>query len=351
MATKSDDDHGHDHDNNEVLELLERLFSRPDSRQLLGALIPRLSPLAADNLRFVAQQSAAQPHSPSQPQPEPPQEPTSAGRKRRTLIRSSKATQWWARFHALSSVSLHSEVVSLIEEGSARAWLHTSYHLLPSLAPKTTTNAELYSARFIYMRRLESHSSLTTTLGIAHCLFFLIASHPDPQSWAARSRRNPVLLKLSTELAHQMYVGYSHMLGDDLTEVEFTNYLRSWRKKGSRYAYIARRLGLGSLLHLQSLVSPDTMWGASVGESYSSAQASEQAFRHLERLGLAEAARTSGADAWMHDCLWELCGRFPGFENRTHGAPFPGFDTDALEMESSRGLSQEGTKCNDSFES
>ncbi|KAF2254174.1 hypothetical protein BU26DRAFT_599982 [Trematosphaeria pertusa] len=170
------------------------------------------------------------------------------------------------------------------------------------------------------MLELDSAAAETTLVSIAMHVFFYIASQPQPRprTWVANaSRKLPNMLLRD---AARLFPRCRHALGPAVTVDTFKERLKGWRRIGGGYCFIARQLGLGSLVHVMDHIPPPPprMGGCTKGherftpgidaaaDRSAHGSPSSRAFAHLHSLHLPRFARESGADDKMHDLLWAV---------------------------------------------
>lgn len=194
---------------------------------------------------------------------------------------------------------------------------------------------QLLSTRILFMYNMGLADALRI---IMHIFFYAVTYHPDPSqwrihagvdhgtqphpnqqssssssssssSWSPPKRRLHRLSPRDIDTLHAHFTAqYPHTALDRST---FALQLKEWRRLGSIYMFIARRLGWGSLLYLQAFIVPSRCWGASKGGEKSGA--SERAFKHLEGIGLVALCEAKGANACVRGLLVELCKDFGQF--------------------------------------
>lgn len=251
----------------------------------------------------------------------------------------NKTASWWSKFHKYSAEDLKlcrmSKQLVACTPGSILGHdtlLHRKATVISSRGNDTIAA--------VIVRLHATHSSLVegSVLYMIYCTFIVIASScTDPTEWAEYSHKHHGLRKLSRHQVHGLFGTLGESLPAGMTEEDFDEQLHEWRNHGSCYAFIARHVGLGALMHLAGHgLAPASMRGCTKGNEKADPndtqvpkrKPSERAFAHLLGVvGIADLAASSGANRLMHGLLWELCSWFAGFRSRENtSTPFPGFE-------------------------
>lgn len=200
--------------------------------------------------------------------------------------------------------------------------------------PKTTDtrhdirNAISFNAAVNLMQAVHDRNAQNNLLLMLLHIFFFVTSHPD---WAHSSRKR--LSHVNDRKCEYLYDNYLCLVRRYAPDVpvmaraKFLAEISNWVSVGSKYAFIASQLSLGSLVHLQHLLTPAAMRGCSKGNERAKMggiSLSEHTLAHLRSIGLVE--RAESANLMMHALLWALVGHFRIIqEPRAGNAKFPGF--------------------------
>ncbi|KAH7070832.1 hypothetical protein FB567DRAFT_598379 [Paraphoma chrysanthemicola] len=133
----------------------------------------------------------------------------------------------------------------------------------------------------------------------------MVASSTAPRNEVRRGKRSglPKLFEKDMERMYTQFVEQCKALV--MTQAEFAEKVRGWRRDGGFYVFIASRLGLGSLLWLSHLIEPGSMWGMNYGEEM------ELALTHLADIDLPQLCESSGANECARGMMEAL---LTGFE-------------------------------------
>ncbi|KAL6708249.1 hypothetical protein ACN47E_003173 [Coniothyrium glycines] len=263
------------------------------------------------------------------------------GKKRKLSHVSAKHSgsrrQWWDRFLRFST----DDVALCLSQGD----LHCIRQLDESAIDFDTPLQGEQPAAFVrdfadfhrkvvYAFNLEYDDFRVSVMQIVMRLFFFLNSqskvgNPFLDTCASRFR----VAKIRAENLSRLYMELKHQLPPHIKdEMHFKKQLQNWRVQGSHYAFLASRLGLGSLILLRHHIR--NSWGCSKGgERFS---VSDAAFDHLKAIGVPARAASSGADTLMHNLLWKACAELPEYSERIGNNPFPNFayiETDAASEE------------------
>jgi hypothetical protein len=279
---------------------------------------------------------SAKSHFPSSTASSPSNDPTAS-----PLSKSSTA-QWYRRFHLHRNYTIDAGTLELVSQRAPA--------MLASLADPSDSTPVIYAKYVAFMISFKSCDVVSDVVSLVMHLFFFIADGPDACLWAAQSRAAAT----ATQSTRKRAAGRTLVLYEALQEHlppgtscdKFAADVKHWRKVGSSYAFLARRLGLGALVHArvcclvysllsqfeiltlsQNLLHPHSMWGCAQGNDHYGA--SERTLHYLEsehEIGLPKMAQECGSEALMHRLMWMAFGRFNEFEGEVEGASFPGFE-------------------------
>ncbi|KAH5240230.1 hypothetical protein HBI71_219100 [Parastagonospora nodorum] len=247
--------------------------------------------------------------------------------KRKKLSSSS----WWGQF---LKIGPDSHQLQICDEG--QALLDDPFALLgdmygnkaePLVTSDSVVESGAYGKLFLYTMALNSYEFRTDVMQIVMRLFYYIVSHNGINHYINSS--NCRLQRLFPADIDKLHRQLESFLPPDCTTLKgFKEKLQDLRSKGSSYAFMAKKLGLGSLIMLRDLIPPNKMWACTKGTEKSGI--SDLAFAHLHSIGVPAQAATIGADKVMHTLLWDLCSTAPGFRERRkllgEWEPFPGFE-------------------------
>ncbi|KAI4637170.1 hypothetical protein J4E93_010570 [Alternaria ventricosa] len=239
--------------------------------------------------------------------------------------RDKKSIEWWRRWSKLTreDIALDSEQVTVVNMGLGV--LRDTGAL--GMRNKGTTFMDVYAAHVGNMLATERVTALTSVQYVVYAIFFHIASTMDPANWVAKGNAGQVRGKFCPSAVRRLFSHCGGYVPGGMTPAVFEEKLRGWQDHGRKYEFIGVHLGLGSIVHLGSVLHHTQLKTMTKGgeQAVDGIKSSEVAFRHLRKLGLPELAKQSGADALMHDLLWEIFGSFLDFPKRVGDSQFPAF--------------------------
>jgi hypothetical protein len=257
---------------------------------------------------------------------------------------NGSTVQWYRRFYLHNDYHVNTATIAIISRRVPT--------VLASLADASDSTPAIYAKYIAFMTTLKPTDVVNTVLMLVMHLFFHIADGPDACLWstnarsttsarmnASQSRKGGGAARESGlfDAVHPHLPVHVHLE----TRAKFNATLKSWRRVGSCYAFLARRLGLGALLCARDLLHPGSMWGCAQGKDRYGA--SEGALRYLvDVVKVPDEAKKCGAEDLMHGLLWDVFGNFVEFDGdgergeeeeeaelqggwRRKGVGFPGF--------------------------
>ncbi|KAF1910989.1 hypothetical protein BDU57DRAFT_462601 [Ampelomyces quisqualis] len=248
--------------------------------------------------------------------------------------RPLSSLNWWGRFLKITEDSaqlqLREEEQVLIDDPtSLLREIHGKKRPTANIDPDTggQDNAA-YGKLFLYTMSLEVDAFRNNVMQIVMRLFYFVISHNSINDFTNNTIcRLPSLFPKDIDKLHKRMKLF--LPSECATLAKFQDKLRDLRSTGSSYAYLGKRLGLGSLILLRDLIAPAQLWACTKGAEKSGI--SESAFEHLVAIGVPARAACIGADRLVHTLLWEVCAMSPGFPKRKKNKEgeweaFPGFD-------------------------
>ncbi|KAH9872553.1 hypothetical protein IAQ61_004953 [Plenodomus lingam] len=236
--------------------------------------------------------------------------------ERATSPPEGSTTQWYRRFFGYD-YSLDIETVQFISQRALT--------IFASLANPSDPTPVMYAKYVAFMMKLKCTDVVSIVVSLVMHLFFYVADDVDACLWAAKSRmlaRSKTRRRIKRE--SELFDALQDHLPPGLSYKEFVANMKKWRKVGSQYAFLARRLSLGALVLARNLLLPQSMWGCAQGNDRHSA--SENALCYLEEIGLPEMARGVKSEELMHSLLWAVFGKFEEFGAVESGSEFAGFE-------------------------
>jgi hypothetical protein len=257
---------------------------------------------------------------------------------------NGSTVQWYRRFYLHNDYHVNATTIAIISRRVPT--------ILASLADASDSTPAIYAKYIAFMTTLKPTDMVNTALSLVMHLFFHIADGPDACLWSTKARSTPSARINASHARKGGVAGRESGLFDAVhpylpvharleTRAKFITTLKSWRRVGSCYAFLARRLGLGALLSARDLLHPGSMWGCAQGKDRYGA--SEGALSYLAgAVKVPDEAKRGGAEGLMHDLLWDVFSKFVEFDGdgergeegeeeelqggrRGKGAAFPGF--------------------------
>jgi len=152
--------------------------------------------------------------------------------------KTGSTVQWYGRFHRHDNYAIDAATIEMISQRALTK--------LASLADSPDSTPIMYAKYVSFMLKLRPHDMVSTIMSLVMHLFFYIADGPDAFLWATRSQdtASPTYRKRPQSELFEALEGH---LSPGASR-EFVANVKKWRKLGSRYAFLARRLGLGALV-------------------------------------------------------------------------------------------------------
>ncbi|KAL6702637.1 hypothetical protein ACN47E_001284 [Coniothyrium glycines] len=229
---------------------------------------------------------------------------------------NGSTVQWYRRFYLHNDYHVNATTIAIISRRVPA--------VLASLADATDSTPAIYAKYIAFMTTLKPTDVVNTVLSLIMHLFFYIADGPDACLWATKARSTMSARANATHPRKSGGAGHESDLFDAVhmylpphvrleTCATFIATLKSWRRIGSCYAFLARRLGLGALLCARDLLHPGSMWGCAQGKDRYGA--SEEALRYLEGVvKVPDVANKCGAEDLMHGLLRDVLSKFAEFD-------------------------------------
>ncbi|KAJ4989571.1 hypothetical protein SVAN01_04948 [Stagonosporopsis vannaccii] len=268
----------------------------------------------------------------------------------RTPSRTLATTdQWWNRLLRLRQ----SDVLLSLSESDKESLRHASFFLqglatinvatanlattnpsTTNLAPLQATAATAIGRKILFTFRLENDAFRADVMRMAMRLFFSLVGQGSSYNsvsslttivgGASGSSSECRMFKISDTQLQALYEDLKAYLPPDVKNGEqFVKVFNKWRDEGSRYAFIAKRLGLGSLILLRNPLKK--IWGCTKGGDRSGI--SHITLRHLQTIGYPRHASETGAETLMTEIMWTLCEGIERVGPREGQRSFPGFET------------------------
>ncbi|KAF2635520.1 hypothetical protein P280DRAFT_484571 [Massarina eburnea CBS 473.64] len=245
-------------------------------------------------------------------------------RHRRTSPKKPNSYYFYRRLLAMnrSHLELSPFLKAAIENAYnfARLTRNTSIEPRPNEDHNASSRSQFQSAIRL-MLNLEQRQEHWTVLQILLSLYFYLVRNPlepDPRNWARPAVVSSRRASRNFDSLYHMYVDLDEE--PIMVRSEFLSHIKTWVENGSRYAFLARNLSLGSLLHLQATIQPKKMHGCNKNSEGDIHQYADNAFTHLKESGLLNLARESGAEEWMHTLLWEMLAQLGVTADTHHGS-------------------------------